>query len=50
VSYGVGFNVIAGRQSMHEVVEIVDDQDESNGAGEVTKQARGGGFQQTQIF
>ncbi len=54
MGYGVGFNVIAGRQSMHKVVEvvailvldtkIVDVQDESNGTGEVTEQARGGSF------
>jgi hypothetical protein len=59
VSYGVGFNVIAGRQSMHKVVEvvailvldtkIVDDQDESNGTGEVTEQARGGSFNKPKL-
>ena len=54
--------MIARRQGMNKVVEvvailvfdtkIVDDEDESNGAGKVTKQAQagGGGFQQTQTF
>ena len=56
----MGFDRIARREGMNKVVEvvailvfdtkIVDDEDESNGAGKVTKQAWGGGFNKPKLF